>query len=112
MVENVTPWLPIIVAAAAGVGVIVAAARGMLGAYRYVKGRIVARRTNRIVATVTPLLNKRFQVVDTAMLNMRLEQQRTAKVVDEVKALVSNGLNEDVAYLRTRLDDLYDHLVG
>ncbi len=111
MVENVTPWLPVIVGAAAAVAIIAAIGRGILALYRKLRGRVVKRRTTRIVDTVTPLLDERFQVVDTAILNLRLEQQSTAKVVDDVLAIVSNGLTEDVAYLRNRLDVIYDHLI-
>lgn len=111
MVENVTPWLPIVVGAAAAVAILAAAGRGMLALYRTVKGRTVKRRTNRIVETVTPLLDERFQVVDTAILNLRLELGETRQVVDEVMAIVSDGLTQDVAYLRTRIDTIYDHLI-
>ncbi len=111
MVENVTPWLPVIVGAAAAVAIIAAVGRGILALYRKVKGRRVRRRTTMIVDTVTPLLDERFQVVETNILNLRLELGETKQVVDEVRAIVSNGLTEDVAYLRDRMDVIVDHLI-
>lgn len=83
------------------------------------KGRSMSRRSTRIVDTVTPLLDDRFQIVDTAILNLRLEQGETRKVVDEVKAIVSDGLQSDVAEIRKeqrrvagRIDGIYKHLLG
>ncbi len=105
--DTLAPWLPVIVAVAAAVAVVAAGTKGMMVVYRHAK----ARRTGRVIAIVTPLLDERFQAVDTAMLSLRIEIGETRLVVDEVKAIISDGLTEDVAYLRTRLDDLYDHLI-
>ena len=105
--DTLAPWLPVIVAVAAAVAVMAAIGRGMVVAYRHAKGR----RAGRIIAIVTPMLDERFQTVDAAMLILRIEIGETRQVVDEVKAIIGNGLSEDVAYLRDRLDDLYDHLI-
>ena len=118
MVENVTPWLPVIVGAAAAVAIIVAVGRGILALYRKLRGRVVKHRTAVVTDIVTPLLGERFQVVDTAILNLRLELQETAKVVDDVLVIVSDGLQTDVAEIRKeqrrvagRIDRIYDHLI-
>ena len=60
-------------------------------------------------------------VLDTrggGVLNLRLELGETAKVVGEVKAIVSDGLQDDVAEIRkvqgqvlARIDRIYDHLI-
>ena len=113
-IDTLTPWLPIIAAAAAVVAIIVAAGKAMLTVSRAVK----ARRVRKVVAIVTPLIDIRLQEVDTALLNLRLEQGETKKVVDEVKAIVSDGLQDDVAAIRKeqhrvadRIDRIYDHLI-
>ena len=111
LLDSLTPWLPIVVAGAAALAAVAAVAKGMLGMFRHVRRRIIERRARKIVAAVTPLLDERFQVVDTAMLNMRLELAATTKVVNQVKAIVSNGLTADVAYLRDRVDRIWEHLV-
>ena len=111
MLDNLTPWLPLIVAAAALVAIIVALWRVILAAVRSVRRRLVAHRTAVITATVTPIIDARLVKVDTALINLQLQQGETRKVVDDVKAIVSDGLTTDVAYLRNRLDDLYDHLI-
>ena len=116
--DSLAPWLPVVVGAAAAVAVIAAIAKGMMTAYRYLRRRSQERRTGRIVAIVTPLLDKRFQVVDSAMLSLRIEIGETRKAVDEVKRIVSNGLTEDVAEIRKaqhkvagRIDKIYNHLI-
>jgi len=76
------------------------------------RGRTLKRRTQRIVDTVTPLLDERFLVVDAAMLNLQIELGDTSRVVNEVKAIVSDGLQDDVAYLRNRIDTIHDHLIN
>ena len=117
--DTLTPWLPVIVAVAAAVAIIVAVGRGILISYRRLKGRVVNRRARRIVNTVTPLLNERFQVVDAAIRDVRDELGETKQVVDEVKAIVSDGLQTDVAEIRKaqahvteRVDGIYKHLLG
>lgn len=117
--ENLTPWLPVIVAVAAGVAIIVAVGRAMLALYRSVKGRTVRRRTVKIVNAVTPLLDERFQIVDTAISTLSDELGETKQVVDEVKVIVSDGLQTDVAEIRKaqrhvteRIDGIYKHLIG
>jgi len=107
MVDTLTPWLPVVAGVAAAVVVAAAIGKGMLITYQHVKGR----RAGRIAAIVTPLLNERLLGVDTAILNLRLELGETNKVLHEVKAIVSDGLQDDVAYLRTRVDGIYDHLI-
>ena len=114
MLDTLAPWLPVIVGGAAAVAIIVAVGRGMLVAYRHVK----QRRTGRIIAIVTPLLEERLQTVDTSILNLRLELGETSKVVGEVKAIVADGLQDDVKEIRKvqrqvldRIDRIYDHLV-
>ena len=57
------------------------------------------------------MLDERFLVVDAAMLNLQIELGDTSRVVGEVKAIVSDGLQDDVAYLRNRVDGIYDHLI-
>ena len=57
------------------------------------------------------MLDERFLVVDAAMLNLQIELGDTSRVVNEVKAIVSDGLQDDVAYLRNRIDGIYDHLL-
>ena len=57
------------------------------------------------------MLDERFLVVDAAMLNLQIELGDTSRVVNEVKAIVSDGLQDDVAYLRNRVDGIYDHLI-
>ncbi len=57
------------------------------------------------------MLDERFLVVDAAMLNLQIELGDTSRVVNEVKAIVSDGLQDDVAYLRDRVDGIYDHLI-
>ncbi len=118
MMEQVAPYWPAAVGIAALVATVAAVSRGILVVYRKMRGRAVKRRTTTIIETVTPLLDQRFQVVDTAMLNLRLEVGETRKVVDEVKAIVSNGLQDDVAEIRKRqeyvigrVDGIYDHLI-
>ena len=119
MLDILTPWLPIIAGVAAAVAIIVAIGRGMLITYRHARRRMLNRRAGRVVAIVTPLLDKRFQTVETEILNLRLELGETTKVVGEVKAIVSDGLQTDVAEIRKeqnrvagRIDRIYDHLVG
>ena len=82
MLEQVAPYWPTAAGVAAVVAIVAAASRGTLIVYRKMKGRAVSLRTARILETVTPLLDERFQVVDTAMLNLRLEQGETKQVVD------------------------------
>lgn len=118
MLEQVAPYWPAAVGVAALVATVAAASRGILAVYRKMKGRTVTRRTTRIVEIVTPLLDERFQVVDTAILNLRLEVGETKKVVNDVKAGFS-GLQSDVVQIRERqirafgrIDKIYDHLVN
>lgn len=108
MLEQVAPYWPAAIGVAALVATVAAISRGILVVYRKMKGRAVTRRTTRIVETVTPLLDKRFQVVDTAILNLRLEQAATGKV-----------LQDDIARIRAkqvkvadRIDRIYDHLIN
>ncbi len=75
-------------------------------------------RTTVVTNIVTPLLDERFQVVDTAILNLRLELGETRQVVDNIKAGFG-GLQSDVAQIRKeqlrvagRIDKIYDHLVN
>ena len=119
MLDILTPWLPVIAGVAAAVAIIVAIGRGMLITYRHARRRMLNRRAGRVVAIVTPLLDARLQGVDTAILNLRLELGETKQVVDEVKSIVSDGLQDDVAEIRKeqnrvagRIDRIYDHLVG
>ncbi len=114
MLETLGPWLPVIVGGAAAVAITVAVGKGMVMTHRYARRRDAGR----IIAIVTPLLEERLQTVDTAILNLRLELGETSKVVDEVKAIVSDGLQDDVAVIRTeqvrvagRIDRIYDHLI-
>ena len=109
--DLVAPYWPAAVGVAAVVALVAAVSRGILVVYRKVRGRAVSRRTTRIIDTVTPILDARLQVVDASILNMRLELGETKQVVDQVKAIVSDGLQDDVAYLRTRVDGIYDHLI-
>ena len=117
--DLVAPYWPAAVGVAALVAIIAAVSRVILVVYRKMKGRAVTRRTTRIIDTVTPILDARLQVVVASILNMRLELGETTKVVNEVKAIVSNGLQDDVAAIRDeqarvgdRIDRIYDHLVG
>jgi hypothetical protein len=119
VLEQVAPYWPAAVGIAALVAIVAAVSRGILILYRKMRGRTVARRTTRILETVTPLLDERFQVVDTAILNLRLELGETKQVVDDIEAVVSNGLQDDVKQIREqqahvvdRIDRIYDHLVG
>ncbi len=114
MLDTLAPWLPVIVGGAAAVAIVVAAGKGMLVAYRHVK----QRRTGRIIAIVTPLLEERLQTVDTSILNLRLELGETSKVVSEVKAIVADGLQDDVKEIRKvqrqvidRIDRVLEHLI-
>ena len=111
MLEQVAPYWPAAAGIAGLVAIVAAVSRGILVTYRKMKGRALTRRSTRIIDTVTPLLDERFQVVDAAILNLRLELGETKQVVDEVKAIVSNGLTDDVAYLRDRVDGIYNHLI-
>ena len=117
--DALTPWLPVIAGVAAAVAIAAAIGRVILVLYRSTKGRSVKRRTTTIVDIVTPLLDERFQTVDTAMLNLRLELGETKQVVDEVTAIVSDGLQDDVSVIREkqvgiadRIDRIYDHLIN
>ena len=117
MLEQVAPYWPAAVGVAALVATAAAVSRGILVVYRKMKGRAVTRRTTRIIDTVTPLLDDRFQVVDTAILNLRLELGETKQVVDNIKAGFG-GLQSDVAQIRKeqvrvagRIDRIYDHLI-
>ncbi len=112
MLENVAPWVPFVVAGAALVAIIAALWRLILAMIRSVRRRYVAHRTAVITATVTPIIDARLVKVDTALINLQLQQGETRKVVDGVMAIVSNGLADDVSYLRGRMDDLWDHLIG
>ncbi len=109
--EQVAPYWPAAVGVAALVAIVAAVSRGILIGRRYMKGRTVSRRTALVTDIVTPLLDQRFQVVDTAILNLRLELGETKQVVDDIEAIVSNGLQDDVAYLRDRVDGIYNHLI-
>ncbi len=111
MVDNLGPWLPFIVAGAALVAILLAVWRVILAGLRSVRRRLVAHRTAVITATVTPIIDARLVKVDTALINLQLQQGETRQVVDNVMAIVSDGLSGDVSYLRARLDDLYDHLI-
>ncbi len=113
------PFWPAAAGLAAVVAVTAAVSRVILITYRKMKGRALTRRATRIIDTVTPLLDERFQVVDTAILNLRLELGETKAVVDDIEAIVSNGLQDDVKEIREkqvhvvdRIDRIYDHLVG
>ncbi len=108
MLEQVAPYWPAAVGVAALIGIVAATSRVILVVYRKMKGRAVTRRTIRIIETVTPLLDERFQVVDAAILNLRLEQAATSK-----------ALQDDVARIRSkqvkvadRIDRIYDHLIN
>ena len=116
--EHVAPYWPAAAGIAALVAIVAAFSRVILLGYRRMRGRTVKRRTMRIVETVTPLLDERFQIVDTAILNLRLELGETKQIVDDVKAIVSDGLQDDVAAIRTeqarvadRIDRIYNHLI-
>ena len=109
--DLVAPYWPAAAGIAALVAIAAAVSRGILVVYRKTRGRVVRRRTQRIVDTVTPMLEERFLVVDAAMLNLQIELGDTSRVVNEVKAIVSDGLQDDVAYLRDRVDGIYDHLI-
>ena len=109
--EQVAPYWPAAAGIAAVVVIIAATVRGILAISRHMRGRTLKRRTQRIVDTVTPMLDERFLVVDAAMLNLQIELGDTSRVVNEVKAIVSDGLQDDVAYLRNRVDGIYDHLI-
>ena len=111
MLEQVAPYWPAAVGIAALVATIAAISRVILVVYRRMRGRTLKRRTQRIVDTVTPMLDERFLVVDAAMLNLQIELGDTSRVVNEVKAS-SNGLQDDVAYLRDRVDSIHDHLIS
>ncbi len=117
--DLVAPYWPAAVGLAALVAIVAAGGRGILVARRYMKGRTVSRRTALVTDIVTPLLDARFQVVDTAILNLRLELGETKQVVDDIEAIVSDGLQDDVKEIREkqvhvvdRIDRIYDHLVG
>ncbi len=110
MLEQVAPYWPAAVGLAALVAIIAATVRGILAMFRHMRGRTLKRRTQRIVDTVTPMLDERFLVVDAAMLNLQIELGDTSRVVNEMKAS-SDGLQDDVAYLRNRVDGIYDHLI-
>ena len=124
--EQAAPYWPAAAGIAAVVAIAAAVGRVILVVSRHMRGRVVRRRTAVVTDIVTPLLDKRFQVVDTAMLNLRLEQAATAKVVGKVMAIVSDGLQTDVAEIRReqvlgrkeqarvagRIDDIYKHLLG
>ena len=119
MLEQVAPYWPAAAGIAALVAIVAAVSRGTLVVYRKMKGRAVTRRTTRIIDTVTPILDARLQVVDASILNMRLELGETKQVVDDIEAIVSNGLQDDVKEIREkqvhvvdRIDRIYDHLVG
>ncbi len=111
LLENVAPWVPFVVAGAALVAIIAALLRLILAMVRSVRRRFVAHRTAVITATVAPIIDTRLLKVDTALINLQLQQGETRKAVDDVMAIVSNGLSEDVSYLRRRVDDLFDHLI-
>ncbi len=111
MLEQVAPYWPAAAGVAAVVAIVAAVSRGILAVSRHMRGRTLKRRTQRIVDTVTPMLDERFLVVDAAMLNLQIELGDTSRVVNEVKAIVSDGLQDDVAYLRNRIDGIYDHLL-
>ncbi len=119
MLEQVAPYWPAAAGIAAVVAIVAAVSRVILVVYRKMRGRAVKLRTTRILETVTPLLDERFQVVDTAILNLRLELGETKQVVDDIEAIVSNGLQDDIKEIREkqghvvdRIDRIYDHLVG
>ncbi len=119
MLEQAAPYWPAAAGIAALVAIAVAVGRGIIVVRRYTKGRVVKRRTALVTDIVTPLLDERFQIVDTAILNLRLELGETSKVVNEVKAIVSDGLQTDVAEIRKaqrhvtqRIDGIYKHLIG
>ena len=116
--EQVAPYWPAAAGLAALFAIAAAVGRGIIVIRRYTRGRVVKRHTAVVTDIVTPLLDERFQIVDTAILNLRLEQAATAKVVDEVKSIVSDGLQDDIAAIRTeqnrvasRIDRIYDHLI-
>ncbi len=117
--EQAAPYWPPAAGIAALVAIAAAVIRVIIVARRYTKGRMLRRRTAVVTDIVTPLLDERFQIVDTAMLNLRLELGETKQVVDEVKAIVSDGLQDDVAAIREaqvhvteRIDGIYEHLIG
>lgn len=119
MLEQFAPYWPVAAGIAALVAIGAALVRGIIVVRRYTKGRVVRRRTAVVTDIVTPLLDERFQQVDTAILNLRLELGETKQVVDEVKAIVSDGLQTDVAEIRKaqvhvtqRIDGIYKHLIG
>ncbi len=112
MLEQVAPYWPAAAGIAGLVAIIAAVGRGILVVSRHMRGRTLKRRTRRIVDTVTPMLDERFLVVDAAMLNLQIELGDTSRVVNEVKAIVSDGLQDDVAYLRDRVDGIAEHLMG
>ena len=111
MLENVTPWFPLVAAGAALVAIIVALWRVTLAIVRSVRRRLVEHRTAVITATVAPFIDARLLKVDTALINLQLQQGETRQAVDALTATINDGLSEDVTYLRTRLDDLFDHLI-
>ena len=119
MLDALIPWLPVIAGVAAAIAIVAAVGRAMLAVYRSVKGRAVRRRTVKIVNAVTPFLDERFEIVDTAISTLSDELSETKQVVEEVKAIVSDGLQTDVAEIRKsqvhvteRIDGIYKHLIG
>ena len=116
--EQVAPYWPAAVGLAALVAIVAALSRVILLVYRKMKGRIVRHRTTFVTDIVTPVLDERFQVVDAAILNLRLELGETKQVVDNIKAGFG-GLQTQVAAIRTeqvrvagRIDTIYDHLIN
>ena len=116
--EQAAPYWPAAAGIAAVVAIAAAVIRVIIVTRRYTKERVLKRRTTVVVDIVTPLLDERFQMFDTAILNLRLELGETKQVVDEVKAVVTDGLQTDVAEIRKaqvhvtkRIDGIYKHLI-
>ena len=101
------------------IGIIIAAARYVVyPAYRRIKGAIVKTRDRQIANVVQPLLDAqtdRFEAAFTVLGHNQAELSETMGVVvtrvDALEDTVSNGMQDDITYLRSRLDDLYDHLI-
>ena len=97
-------WLPAWAAVLVAFTTIVAAVYG---------GMVTVNRLSkrRIRGVVKAMLDLAIQDVDSRLLALQIGVGEITYKIGQLEDDVSNGLTDDVAYLRERIDRIYDHLI-
>ena len=71
-------------------------------------GKLAKRRIRKIVQ---PMLLEHQKAIDAKLLVLEIGQAEMKAKVDSIEDVVTNGLSDDVTYLRNRIDGIYNHLI-